>query len=119
MALRVVAIPLFAAICLASPAIASAEQAKKGRGYSPRGGGSGVTCSVNNAAAAGQLSGASEEIAAASLDLAPSAAGGAHVSHAVARPDPVAAVRAAWYFWAGYEAEHAARDSFQPSRRRR
>jgi hypothetical protein len=34
-----VAIPLFAAICLASPAITSGEQAKKGRGYSPREGG--------------------------------------------------------------------------------
>jgi hypothetical protein len=33
-----VAIPLLA-ICLASPAISSGEQAKKGRGYSPRGGG--------------------------------------------------------------------------------
>ena len=43
MTFRVVAIPLFAAICLASPVIASAEQAKKGRGYSPRGGGSGET----------------------------------------------------------------------------
>jgi PEGA domain len=43
MALRVVAIPLFAAICLASPAISSGEQARKGRGYSPRGGGSGET----------------------------------------------------------------------------
>ena len=43
MALRVVAIPLFAAICLASPAVSSGEQAKKGRGYSPRGGGSGET----------------------------------------------------------------------------
>jgi hypothetical protein len=43
MKLRVVAIPLFAAICLASPAVISGEQAKKGRGYSPResGGGGG------------------------------------------------------------------------------
>jgi hypothetical protein len=41
MALRVVAIPLFAAICLASPVISSGEQVKKGRGYSPRAGGSG------------------------------------------------------------------------------
>ena len=39
MKLRVVAIPLFAAICLASPAMSSDEQAKKGRGYSPRDGG--------------------------------------------------------------------------------
>jgi hypothetical protein len=39
MALRVVAIPLFAAICLASPAITSGEQAQKGKGYRPREGG--------------------------------------------------------------------------------
>ncbi|MBY0497773.1 MAG: PEGA domain-containing protein [Cyanobacteria bacterium] len=43
MTLRVVAIPLFAAICLASPVLSSGEQAKKGRGYSPRGGGGGET----------------------------------------------------------------------------
>ena len=39
MGFRIVAIPLFAAICLASPAITSGEQVKKGRGYSPRDGG--------------------------------------------------------------------------------
>jgi hypothetical protein len=39
MNLRVVAIPLFAAICLASPTIAGGEQAQKGRGYRPRDGG--------------------------------------------------------------------------------
>ena len=39
MKFRVVAIPLFAAICLASPDISSADQARKGRGYSPRSGG--------------------------------------------------------------------------------
>jgi hypothetical protein len=39
MKLRVVAIPLFAAICLASPALTSAEQAQRGRGYKPREGG--------------------------------------------------------------------------------
>ena len=43
MRLRVVAIPLFAAICLASPAITSAEQAQRGRGYRPRDGGGGQT----------------------------------------------------------------------------
>ena len=43
MKFRVVAIPLFAAICLASPDISSAEQVRKGRGYSPREGGSGET----------------------------------------------------------------------------
>lgn len=37
MKFRVVAIPLFAAICLASPAISSSEQVRKGKGYSPRG----------------------------------------------------------------------------------
>jgi hypothetical protein len=40
MKFRVVAIPLFAAICLASPATTSGEQAQKGRGYRPREGGS-------------------------------------------------------------------------------
>jgi hypothetical protein len=39
MKLRVVAIPLFAAICLASPTITSGEQAQRGRGYRPREGG--------------------------------------------------------------------------------
>ena len=39
MKFRIVAIPLFAAICLASPAISSAEQVRKGKGYSPRGSG--------------------------------------------------------------------------------
>ena len=43
MKVRVVAIPLFAAICLASPAITSGEQARKGKGYSPREGGGGQT----------------------------------------------------------------------------
>ena len=42
MKLRVVAIPLFAAICLASPAITSGEQAQRGRGYRPREGGGGT-----------------------------------------------------------------------------
>jgi hypothetical protein len=41
MRLRVVAIPLFAAICLALPAITSGEQAQRGRGYRPRDGGGG------------------------------------------------------------------------------
>jgi len=39
MKFRIVAIPLFAAICLASPAISSADQVRKGKGYSPRGSG--------------------------------------------------------------------------------
>lgn len=39
MKFRIVAIPLFAAICLASPATSGAEQVKKGKGYSPRGSG--------------------------------------------------------------------------------
>ena len=43
MKLRVVAIPLFAAICLASPEITSGEQAQRGRGYRPRDGGGGQT----------------------------------------------------------------------------
>ena len=43
MKLRVVAIPLFAAICLASPSITSGEQAQRGRGYRPRDGGGGQT----------------------------------------------------------------------------
>ncbi|HEX6163688.1 MAG TPA: PEGA domain-containing protein [Vicinamibacterales bacterium] len=43
MKFRVVAIPLFAAICLASPTISSAEQVRKGRGYSPREGGGSET----------------------------------------------------------------------------
>jgi hypothetical protein len=42
MKLRVVAIPLFAAICLASPVITSGEQAQRGRGYRPRDGGGGT-----------------------------------------------------------------------------
>jgi len=42
MKLRVVAIPLFAAICLAPPAITSGEQAQRGRGYRPREGGGGT-----------------------------------------------------------------------------
>lgn len=42
MKLRVVAIPLFAAICLASPAITSAEQAQRGKGYRPREAGGGT-----------------------------------------------------------------------------
>jgi hypothetical protein len=43
MRLRVVAIPLFAAIWLAFPAITSAEQAQRGRGYRPRDGGGAQT----------------------------------------------------------------------------
>jgi hypothetical protein len=43
MRLRVVAIPLFAAICLASPDIATGDQAQRGRGYRPRDGGGGQT----------------------------------------------------------------------------
>jgi hypothetical protein len=43
MKLRVVAIPLFAAICLASPTIANGDQAQRGRGYRPRDGGGGQT----------------------------------------------------------------------------
>ena len=39
MKFRIVAIPLFAAICLASPTISSGEQVRKGKGYSPRGSG--------------------------------------------------------------------------------
>ena len=39
MKFRIVAIPLFAAICLASPAMSSADQVRKGKGYSPRGSG--------------------------------------------------------------------------------
>ena len=42
MKLRVVAIPLFAAICLASPVISTGEQAQRGRGYRPRDGGGGT-----------------------------------------------------------------------------
>jgi hypothetical protein len=42
MKLRVIAIPLFAAICLASPALTSGEQAQRGRGYRPRDGGGGT-----------------------------------------------------------------------------
>jgi hypothetical protein len=42
MTLRVVAISLFAAICLAFPAITSGEQAQRGRGYRPRDGGGGA-----------------------------------------------------------------------------
>jgi hypothetical protein len=42
MTLRVVAIPLFAAICLAFPDITSGEQAQRGRGYRPRDGGGGT-----------------------------------------------------------------------------
>jgi hypothetical protein len=43
MKFRIVAIPLFAAICLASPSITSGEQAQRGRGYRPRDGGGGQT----------------------------------------------------------------------------
>jgi PEGA domain len=43
MRLGVVAIPLFAAICLASPAIADGDQAQRGRGYRPHDGGGGQT----------------------------------------------------------------------------
>ncbi len=43
MSLRVVAIPLFAAIWLACPAISNAEQAQRGRGYRPRDGGGAQT----------------------------------------------------------------------------
>ena len=39
MKFRIVAISLFAAICLASPAMSSADQVRKGKGYSPRGSG--------------------------------------------------------------------------------
>ncbi len=42
MTFRVVAIPLFAAICLASPALTSGEQAQRGKGYRPREGGGGT-----------------------------------------------------------------------------
>ncbi|HUQ85986.1 MAG TPA: PEGA domain-containing protein [Vicinamibacterales bacterium] len=48
MKLRVVAIPLFAAIALASPAITSGEQAQRGRGYRPHDGGGGTQTAERN-----------------------------------------------------------------------